>query len=77
MQLTRIKAVRIAPPGSRVPQMQVRRPRPTMHRLCACRTELCSRDGRLLRAFNFDRDCEGGPHEASPRLAAPLASSCT
>jgi 2-polyprenyl-6-methoxyphenol hydroxylase-like FAD-dependent oxidoreductase len=28
------------------------------------RTELCSRDGRLLRAFDFNRDCEGGPHEA-------------
>ena len=28
------------------------------------RTELCSRDGRMLRTFNFDADCDGGPHEA-------------
>mmetsp|Transcript_4027 Transcript_4027/g.11681 ORF Transcript_4027/g.11681 Transcript_4027/m.11681 type:complete len:463 (+) Transcript_4027:130-1518(+) len=28
------------------------------------RTELCSRSGQVLRSFNFERDCEGGPHEA-------------
>ncbi len=28
------------------------------------RTELCSQDGRTLRTFNFERDCDGGPHEA-------------
>ena len=32
-----------------------------------CRTELCSRSGRLLRTFNFERDCKGGPHEVFPR----------
>jgi hypothetical protein len=70
MRLRTMKAAWTAPLGRCSHRMHLGQSTPhTMHLPCTRRTELCSRDGRLLRAFDFNRDCEGGPHEASPQLA--------
>lgn len=41
------------------------------------RIELCSRDGRLLRSFEFERDCEGGPHEARGMRRSEILAAMT